>query len=261
MKKAQSQRQERFGRLKKKTFQAVLVQKLRELLPAIGELSAHAMAKEIEALVDQFHPPGQNLRMGQVLWPAVDERETGGWGKTIENSRLKPVILDAVTADDLDDLIAGGKARELRKKVTVRCFEQAYAQGGVLTGVDVAALLRLSPATVFRYVKEYETEHRRLLPRRGSVHDIGPTLTHKREICRRVIVEGASIETTALETNHSPEAVTRYVQDYRRVVACLKNGFSIADTAYATKMSQRLVKEYQNLIHSDLPSDPEDVIP
>lgn len=259
MKNAKTQREERFGRLKKKTFNAVLVQKLRELMPALGELSARAMAKEIEALIDQFFPAAKNLRPGQIVWPAVDERETGGWGKRIENARLKPVVLDAVTADDLDDLIAGRKSREIRKKVTVRCFEQAYAQGGVLTGVDVAAILRLSPATVFHYVKEYEKENQRLVPRRGSVHDIGPTLTHKREICRRVIIEGASIEDTARQTNHSPEAVTRYVQDYRRVFACLKNGFSIAQAAYATKMSKSLVKEYQDLIN--LPSDSEDDIP
>lgn len=248
MKKAQSPREALYGPLQKKTFRSALVRELREQVPPLGELTADALAKRIEQLVDEFFPPADKLRMGQILWPAVDEKEKGGWGKSMEQTAIKPVLLEAVNLEDIQDLLGGVKKRERRKKVIVRLFAQAKQQGGVLTGVDVAAIVGVAPATVSRYVREHESLTGKLVPRRGTVHDLGPSITHKRQICRRVILEGASLEETARATNHSPEAVTRYVQDYRRVHACLKGGLTIPQTAYATKMSKKLVREYQDLM-------------
>jgi DNA-binding CsgD family transcriptional regulator len=112
---------------------------------------------------------------------------------------------------------------------------------------DVAAILRISPDSVSSYIKEYERDTGEIVPRRATVHDMGPTITHKATICRKVIVEGHSIEETARLTQHSPEAVTRYVTDYRRVLACLKEGLSVQQSAYAAGMSVSLVREYQRL--------------
>lgn len=262
MKKAQTQREAMYGPLQKKTFRAALVRELRAQVPSLGDLTADAIAGRIEQLVSEFHPPTEKLRMGQILWPAVDEREKGGWGKSIEHTAVKPVLLEAVNHDDIRDLLAGVKKKEIRKRITARLFIQAKEQGGVLTGVDVAAIVGVAPATVSRYVKEQEDSTGKLLPRRGTVHDMGPSITHKRQICRRVILEGESIEAAARATDHSPEAVTRYVQDYRRVAACLKGGFTIAQTAYATKMTKNLVREYQDLMRDHyLQSGEEDGMP
>jgi len=248
MKKAQTQREAMYGPLQKKTFRAALVRQLRAQVPTLGDLTADAIAQRIEQLVDEFFPPTDKLRMGQILWPAVDEREKGGWGKSMERTALKPVLLEAVNPEDIQDLLGGVKKRERRKKLTVRLFEQAKQQGGVLTGVDVAAIVGVAPATVSRYVREQESLTGKLVPRRGTVHDLGPSITHKRQICQRVILDRCSIEETARATNHSPEAVTRYVQDYRRVHACLKGGLTLPQTAYATKMSKKLVREYEDLM-------------
>jgi hypothetical protein len=46
----------------------------------------------------------------------------------------------------------------------------------------------------------------------------------KKQICYRVIVQGKSIETAARETNHSPEAITRYVKDYNGKRSLRPNG-------------------------------------
>ena len=262
MKKAQNQREAMYGPLRKKTFRAALVRELREQVPSLGDLTADAIAGRIEQLMDEFHPPAARLRMGQIIWPAVDEREKGGWGKSIERTAIKPVILEAVNHDDIKGLLTGVKKKDIRIKVTLRLFEQAKQQGGVLTGVDAAAIVGVTPTTISRYVREHEKETGKLVPRRGTVHDMGPSLTHKRQICRRVILEGDSIEDTARATNHSPEAVTRYVQDYRRVLACLKGGLTIPQTAYATKMTKKLVREYQDLMREHyLQSGEEDDIP
>ena len=79
-------------------------------------------------------------------------------------------------------------------------FEQAKEQGGVLTAVERCIDSSLAPATIGQYVRSHEHETNTLVPRRGTVHDMGPSLTHKRQICRRVILEGRSIEETGPET-------------------------------------------------------------
>jgi hypothetical protein len=66
-----------------------------------------------------------------------------------------------------------------------------------------------------------------------------------------MIVEGKSVEATARETNHSPEAITRYVKDYKRILACLHKGLTPQDTAFVAKVSENLVFEYVNLIQEN----------
>jgi len=248
MKNAMNPKEAVYGPLQRKSFGAALSHELREHVPTLGSLTVQPLAQRIEQMVDEYFPSTEHLRMGQVLWPAVDEREKAGYGKPIEETKLKPVLLDAINMQDIEDFLKGVSRKQIREKVAVRLFEQAKEQGGVLTCVDAASIMRLSPVTISHYLKEYEKKSGELVPRRGTVHDMGPSLTHKREICRRVIVEGKSIESTARETNHSVEAVTRYVHDYRRVRACLKTGMTVDQTSYATSLSKRLVSEYKELM-------------
>jgi predicted transcriptional regulator len=251
MKQATHSREALLGPLQRKTFGAALVQALREHVPTLGSLTAQALADHIQKLIEQYFPPAERLRMGQMLWPAIDVRESAGYGKPIEQCRLKPVMLQAISEQDIAQLLEGVRRPVVRQGIAVRLCCQAHEQGGVLTLADVAAMLHVSPTTVGHYIKEYEKEHNgELVPRRGTLHDMGPTLTHKKIICQKVIGEGLSIEQTARQTRHSPAAVSRYVVDYRRVAACLSQGMSVKEAAYATGLSPRLAAEYQELIES-----------
>lgn len=238
-----------YGPLKKKTFASALSQFFEEQCPQLGgELTRGVLVERIQMLVEQFYPANTHLHMGQVFWPAVDETESGGWGKPIEKTRLKPIFLDLISYGDIENRLKGMSKRDMRKNVIVRLCQQAKSQGGVLTGADLSMLMQLSAATISKYIREWEKETNTLLPRRGTIHDMGPSLTHKREICRKIIVEGRTIEDTAREIRHSPEAITRYVKDYKRICVCLSAGLSPKETAYAVKVSERLVYEYMNLI-------------
>lgn len=247
MKSARSHRETVFGPLQRKTFRAAFATELTKQIPCLAKLTSEALAKHFEGLILEHFPPTQHLRMGQVLWPAVARNETGAYGKSIEETRLQPVLLSLFVAQDLEDYFRGMSRMELRKKVTLRLFHQAYEQGGVLTRADAAALMGLDTSTISSYVREYERETHKTVPRRGTIHDIGPSITHKRQICYQVIVQGRSIEETARTTHHSPEAVTRYVRDYRRVYHCLQSGLSISDTAFVAKLPRRLVQEYADI--------------
>lgn len=251
MKSSKGCRETHYGPLRRKTFQASLIRELREHVPTLGTLTAQPLAQRIEEMIDEYFPAIERLRMGQVLWMAVDEKERPGYGKTIEQTKLKPVLLELVSTEDIENLLTGVSREEIRRDTVIRLFHQAKAQGGVLTQTDVATMTGVEPTKIHHYIKGYQKETGEVVPHRGTIHDMGPTLTHKAAICRRVILEGHSIEDTARETHHSVQAVTRYVQDYRRVHACLKNGLSIDQTSFAAKMPQRLVQQYERLIEGN----------
>jgi len=209
---------------------------------------ATAVVEEIEKMVEKYYPATDRLKMGQMIWYAVDEKEKAGYGKTLESCEQRPVILDVIHKTDIEALLQGLKKTERQKRVIARLFSQAYEQGGVLTHADVGSILRLSPATISRYVKHYEKETEKLLPRRGTIHDMGPTLTHKRIICKKHFFEGKTIEQTARETYHSPQAVVRYTNDFKRVRECLKAGWAVEKISYTTGLSKSLTEEYVQMI-------------
>ena len=252
MKSSKTALESQYGPLQKKTFSSALSLFLEEQCPQLGGfLTRQVIVNHIQELVAEFYPTNTHLRMGQVMWPAVDENEQAAYGKTIEKTKLKPVFVDMIAPEDIEAMLQGEKKMRIRQRATVRIFEQAKKQGGVLTGVDVASMMRLSPATISRYVREWEKEHQCIVPRRGTIHDMGRSVTHKRQICYKMIVEGKSVEKTAQETNHSPEAITRYVKDYKRILACLHKGLSPKETAFVVKVSEKFVFEYVNLIQEN----------
>jgi hypothetical protein len=249
MKSGKSPVEAQLGPLQKKTFASALSRFFAEQCPQMGgQLTRQILVKNVQELVEEFYPPNTHLRMGQVMWPAVDENEKAAYGKSIEKTKLKPVFVDMIAPEDIEALLQGEKAKAIRQRATVRLFKQAKQQGGVLTGVDVATMMRLSTATISIYVRQWEKEHKEIVPRRGTIHDMGRSITHKKQICYRSIVEGKSVEMVARETNHSPEAITRYVKDYKRILACLNKGLTPKDTAFVAKVSENLVYEYMNLI-------------
>jgi hypothetical protein len=67
-------------------------------------------------------------------------------------------------------------------------------------------LFHHSPNRVAELIRQYEDESGEIVPRRGNVHDMGRTITHKRIICRKAYREGKPTP-CARETGHSPEAV------------------------------------------------------
>lgn len=240
-----------YGPVKKKTPKAIFMQFFEKEFPQMGELSRGVVVDKLFELIQQCFPSNKHMKMGQMMWFAVDTNETSGYGKPIEKNKLKPVFLDVVTEGDIISTIQGTKKKDIRKDIEVRLFEQSHEQKAELSYTDVATIMNLSPGTIARHIREYEKESGKLVPRRGTIHDIGPSLTHKKTICYKFIVEGKSVEQVAKETNHSPEAITRYVKDYKRISACLAQNLSDEMTSYVTKTSKKLIAEYKALIEEN----------
>ena len=232
-----------------KSFEGALEAFFSEECPQLGGARTRRLLVDvIRDMVTEFFPSTSCLSAGQTPWTCVHKDARSSYAKTINQTRLTPVVLDLVKTSEIADRAAGVSLEDIRKEAVARLFKQAYAQDGVLTSAEVAVMLKIGTSTVGNYIAQWEEENQQILPRRGTIHDMGPTLTHKREIIEKLVFEGKSVETVCRETVHSPEAVLRYITSFKQILLCRRKGLQKADIAFATKMSLRLIDEYYDLM-------------
>jgi hypothetical protein len=249
MNKRPPTRRHSYDATERKTFRNALCHLLQTEFPGVfGPAVTQLFSESIAQLYERFHPPGSRFAAGQCLWISVAIDDPPRRGKFIEHTRLVPVVLDLVTAEDLEDAVTGSVRAKTRPKKVLRLFRQAYDQGGLLTEADVSLLLHLPINTISAVVLKHESDTGQTIPRRGTIHDMGRSVTHKRIICYKRLVEKKTTSQVAEETFHSPQEVEYYVQNLRRVQLCQNAGMNEDDIVIATGRSLSLVREYLELI-------------
>jgi hypothetical protein len=233
----------------RKTFKSAVCHLLETEFPrTFGPTISRLFVEKIDELYGHFCPPRSRFSAGQVLWTGVAIDDPPSRNKRIEDTRLVPVVLDLVTAADIEQAKARKVRPQTRLAKIVRLFRQAHEQGAVLGHADVSLLLHMSISRLSSYVLKHERETGELIPRRGTIHDMGRSVTHKAIICYKSLVEKKATSQVAQETFHSPEDVERYVQCFRRIQLCRDKGLSPEETAQATGHSLSLVQEYLDLM-------------
>ena len=122
--------------------------------------------------------------MEQMLWFAVAKEEKGGYGKCMKDLRLRPVVLSAVTYEEKT-------SRRKWRASHRRRFERVLLQGCYMKRTSkvehwlrltyhLSLILSCSTTTIHGNITEYERENNVVLPRRGTVHDLGRSTTQKR---------------------------------------------------------------------------------
>ena len=246
----------------RKTFKSALGRLLQTEFPGtFGLLISHLFTDKIDEMYARFHPPRKNFTIGQTLWVGVAANNPPARNRRIEDSDLVPVVLDLVTDRDIDETIAIGLRPQVRSNKVIRLFRQAHEQGAVLSQADVSLLTNLHRSTVLQIVLKHERESGEVVPCRGTIHDLGRSITHKAIICYKSLVEHKPTSQVAQETYHSAESVEYYVQCFRRIQLCRDSGMTNEDTARVTGHSLTLVHEYLELmaefgLHSN-PNPPE----
>jgi hypothetical protein len=234
---------------KRKTFRSALCHLLHKEFPGVfGPAVTQLFADQIDALYERFHPPRSRFHVGQVFWAGVAVDDPPNRDKRIENTRLIPIILDLVTPQDIDRTRHCHRHAQIRRDKILRLFRQAYDQQAVLSYADVSLLLHIGMNTITKAVQAEQEATGLPVPCRGTVHDMGRSVTHKRIICYKRLVEKKPTSQVAQETFHSPEEVEYYVQTLRRVQLCRDSGMALDDIAQATGHSKGLVREYLDLI-------------
>jgi hypothetical protein len=232
-----------------KTFEGALDAFFKEECPEYGGPRVRlTLVRAISSMVSGFFPETSHLRQGQTVWTTVHKDEKGAYGKKIRDTRLQNVVLTLVAADDASKRADGMKLKDLKVEAAARLCKESFEQNGVLTNAEVALLLKMSPQTAGKYIRQWETEHEELLPRRGTIHDMGPTLTHKRIIIEKLFVEKHTVQQVSRETYHSLPAIQRYIGTFKKVLLCVRKGFKTEETAYAVGITPRLVKQYEEII-------------
>jgi hypothetical protein len=202
-----------------------------------------------DALIDLFNslcPESSRLKPGQIVWNALDKRTRAD----SEKRRYKPVILSLVTDDEVSMFENNSSVTTIRKNVMARMIREAYQQGAVLSTRDLSLLLVSCSSVLSHQRIEYEKEHHTVLPHTGVIHDMGTTLTHKRIIIYKHVVEKKDPSIVARETNHSQPAVDKYLKDFNRVKTLANDNKDIDFIHLTTNMSRPVIKQYLQIINN-----------
>jgi hypothetical protein len=82
---------------------------------------------------------------------------------------------------------------------------------------------------------------------RGVKHDMGPGISHKTQIIE-LYLKGYQFTDIEQKTNHSEKSVLRYLRDFTQVVTLHEQGFPPAQIRMITKLSDRIIREYLQLL-------------
>lgn len=233
-----------------KTLHLALMAFIQREFPRLGgPWIVELFVDKLLAFVDNYRIARGRLMPGQTLWPAVALDERPAQGKPLWRTRQVPVIITIAGQDQIQELRANERFTDIVKRALVRACHDAYAQGGVLTTTDLGVLFHRSHGRIAEMICQYEEETGELVPRRGTIHDLGGTVTHKRLICRKAYLEGKPTHVIARETTHSPEAVDHYVLDFARVYfATVERGMSLEEAIFAIQRPRYVVAAYVRMI-------------
>ena len=237
-------------RFNKRSLAELLVHKfLSEYGYDHGPVVARAIVDDILTTVEQCYP--ERLPPKTVIWLAV-RREWQGRRKSLTVTDLVSVQLTMVTPDEVELLMKPELRRTFKARRAfnqarfVRWCQDAYAQGGVLTLLDLSLLSGMSEHYASQLLREYEAEQGTVVPTRGTVHDIGPSVTHKAEVIRRWLRHQSPAQ-IARALDHSQQAVDRYISDFQKV-RLLAQKFPPSELPTLTSLSSSVVEQYLHLL-------------
>ena len=111
---------------------------------------------------------------------------------------------------------------------------------------DVALMLNISPSRAAQLRAQWEKENNEILKTRGSYHDLGMTMSHKKQIVKEHL-KGLLPSEIARKHKHEIASVDRYLKDFERTLPLFQENQSIAKIAFYTRMSEKLVSEYYKI--------------
>jgi len=246
---AQSSKDLMASRLKKRDLNQLLLSKfINEYGYEKGKVAALALVRDIIETVESYYVKSDFLRPGEIIWSAACKDERHGQGKTLNNTKRKVIRLSIFADEDIDCLGKNYSCyRDIQKKRTVRLINQAYEQKTVLTEEELSILLAVNIGNISKWIIEYQNENKKLLPIRGNIADIGPGITHKKQIIE-LHLKGMLTPEIARRTNHSKQAVDRYIVDFERINVLKERKFIPEEISQVTKRGKKVVQEYLKLI-------------
>lgn len=201
----------------------------------------------INCVYEAYRPFFDNasaMKPGQVLFGAVSVEN--GPQKKLSECKMASVILTLDSgAGDLEVRRRQGVIG-LRRHRFQRIANEAFQQGGLLTVEDIAnRLLNCGERTLNRDLAAFKRQGV-VLPLRSTIVDMGRSTTHRTMIIKEWLL-GKEYSEIARKTNHSIEAVSNYVDKFKRVVCLAKDNHEVETIAFLVKLSVSLTEEYYKI--------------
>jgi hypothetical protein len=238
----------KYGPAANKNIRAIL---RKELLSNFGFEHMFLMA---DVLIDRFleivqkaDVIGGHLEPFQTVIYGYDKLKKFEFARRPCHLHLRAARVSIVTAEEIARLRDGASLPQLRSEMAVRILKEAYAQNVIFSFADVGLAMCQVPACIARLVRQYRAVHPdEFIPHCGSVLDMGPTRTHKREAVL-LYLQGHLTSEIARRIQHAPEDVDRYIYNYQRVIELAQDGKSVAPISFVTNLRPHLVREYIGL--------------
>jgi len=211
-----------------------------------GRKLSELLAADIDELASKFFVSREHVKPGQMVLTVVSKSDTPRVGKRMQDTETKTVVVTLISEEEMKQWIDGTRKTVLKRNRMARIANEAFKQIGVVSLGDLSLIQLCGVGTTSKYIHRYEEEQDVVLPYRGTIHDLGPTMTHK-EVITEQVLNGKSHEQIKDATGHSTKAICNYVKGYRRVVLLHNKGYPEDDIAFITGMSKKLVKQYLKL--------------
>lgn len=240
-----------YGPLQERTLRNVLIKKLIEGYGYSDKLEiAKRLVDDFLDTIDWFSPPVDRVKPGQLVWIARSDEDKQGYGKRSADTEAKRAILSLVTEEDTDMLATEGRIGQMKDIRMVRLINEAKQQGTVLTLADLSAIMLLNRSTLSLRTKKHQKDTGKLLPTAGNTLDIGPGITHKRDVVE-LYAKGYNPIEIARMTDHNLKNVETYIGDMERVKILASK--DVQTIARITRMGPSLVEEYLEIIRTYYP--------
>jgi hypothetical protein len=234
---------QKWDRLKQKQLDTQFINKLKQGMNC-SMFEAKAILNTVYEVYHPFFDNMSNMKPGQILFEVVSI-ENGPQRKLADCSMVSVILTLDAGEGDLEIKQANGVIG-LRRHRFQRIVTEAFQQGGLLTVEDIAnRLLNCSERTLCRDIKVFK-EQGIVLPLRSTIKDMGKTITHRVLIIKEWLL-GKEYTDIARKTKHSIDAVSNYVDKFKRIVCLAKDNHEINTIAFLVKLSPNLTAQYYKL--------------
>ena len=88
-----------------------------------------------------------------------------------------------------------------------------------------------------------------IVPTRGTIQDIGPTVTHKTKVIE-LYLKGYEYTEIEQRTRHTGDAIKRYISGFSKVILLFQQDFTPIQIRELTNLSEKVVHEYLALFET-----------
>lgn len=234
---------QKWDRLEQKQLDTQFINKITQGMNC-SMFEAKAIMNAVYEVYHPFFDNTANMKPGQILFEVVSV-ENGAQRKISECKMISVVLTLDSGKEDLEVKKKQGVIG-LRRHRFQRIAYEAFQQGGVLTVEDIAnRLLNCGERTLCRDIKAFK-EQDIVLPLRSTIKDMGKSITHRALIIKEWLL-GKEYSEIGRKTCHSIDAVSNYVDKFKRVVCLAKDNHEINTIAFLVKLSPTLTQELYGL--------------